>query len=331
MSKITFTFRNFCAFFSKKLNDQLMVGLLDLADFYGVPAGDVHSPTVTIESEKYVINPNGEIVAVPQNWTYAGFGHSRFCCTTTPTGTHDMAAHDGTTSAPPSLGTLSGKILLEVHGLSQGLSQDLSEEKITELTALETNRRRGRGARKLKDDEEVTINPFDNLLDFQRKLHDNEYLRDKQLAEQLVTLPDLCRAQFYFQHGLLYTISLPPFDAVAFEPQNPEADGLYADETGLEIELPQDGYAVLRFLNSDVQDFVFQGAGQQHYFVTVDNAPLEHPQASHFSYYYKLVAPPHRTYIPQAVTGPNTGDPFCRNNGFGDGDYDDPPPSPPTP
>lgn len=316
MSKITLNFKNLCALFSKKLNNEFMVGLLDLSDFYDVPEMDIHRPTVTIETEKRVTNPNGDTVSVPQVWTYADFCPSRVCCTHHDDETHAMP-HSTT-----SLGTLGGKIVLEVHGVGAGLSQTLSEEKIAELETLETGRRRKAGL--IKEDQKVTVNTFDKILDFQRRLHRNEELEESGKDENLTVMPQLCKARFHFKQGLLYTIMLPNnTEPVEFVPENPGANGLYADETGLEIVLPEDGYAVLGFTNNDTQDFVFQGAADQHYFVTIDNAPPKHQDGKprdHFKYFYKLVAPPHNTYLP-GDPPPNAGDPFCRNNGFGDSDY----------
>lgn len=317
MSKITVNFKNLCALFSKKLNDELMVGLLDLSDFYDVPEMDIHRPKITIETEKKVLDPNGVTVTVSQVWRYADFCPSRVCCTHNQGAeTHPMPHSTG------SLGTLGGKIVLEAHGVGAGLSQELSEAKIAELEKLETDWRRKAGL--IKKDQKVTINKFDRILDFQRRLHRNEELEESGKDEDLTIMPQLCKARFHFQHGLLYAITLPTNIApVEFEPENPGADGRYADETGLEIVLPEDGYAVLRFINNDTQDFVFQGAADQHYFVTIDNAPSKHQHEiapDHFKYFYKLVAPPHKTYLP-IDSSPNTGDPFCRNNGFGDADY----------
>lgn len=317
MSKITINFKNLCAIFSKKLDNELMIGLLDLSDFHDVPETDIHHPKTTIETEKRVINPDGETVSIPQVWTYADFCPSRVCCS------HN---HGDETHAMPhsanSLGTLGGKIVLEVHGVGAGLSQQLSATKIAELAQLETNRRRKAGL--IKNDQDVAISTFDSILDFQRRLHRNDELEESGEDEDLTVMPQLCKARFHFTHGLLYAISLPNNIApVEFEPENPGADGRYADETGLEIDLPEDGYAVLRFINSDTQDFVFQGAADQHYFVTIDNAPLKHHHEiapDHFKYFYKLVAPPHKIYLP-IDSSPEAGDPTCRNNGFGDAGY----------
>jgi hypothetical protein len=308
MTKITLNFKNLCALFTKKLNDELMVGLLDLTDFYGVPKEDIHYPKITIETEKTTTNPNGETVSIPQVYTYTGFSENNGNCS------HDSEAH---ASDQPSecMGHLFGKISLEVHGheVEPGLSQELSASKIAELKNQETDRRRK--TKEIEEGQEVEIRSFDSILDFQKRLHVNE---------ELTVMPGLCKARFHFQHGLLYAISLPPFAPVEFEPANPGADDEYPVETGLEIELTEDKYAVLRFINSDTQDFVFPGAEDQHYFVTIENSPPEHqhngPPPNHFKYYYKLVAPPHETYLP-VDPSPGAGDPFCWNGGFGDTNY----------
>jgi len=310
MTKITVNFKNLCALFTKKLNNELMVGLLDLADFQDVLEEHIHHPKITIETEKKVVNPNGETVSVPQVWTYAGFSNNSGSCS------HDSETH-AMNQPPDCLGPLFGKIILEVHGAQAGLSRELSETKIAELTQQETDRKRK--AEEIEEDQEVMINTFDSVLDFQKRLHKNETLK---------VMPELCKARFHFQHGLLYAISLPPFSPVTFKPPNLGANGRYPIEARIEIGLPEDGYAVLRFLGGDTRDFVFEGADGRHYFVTIENsppkrqAPEHHDDGdpNHFEYYYKLVAPPHKTYLP-IITSPGTGDPFCMNGGFGDTDY----------
>src|SRR5262245_25459527 len=131
MSKITVNFKNLCALFTKKLDDELMVGLLDLADFYGVPEEDIHNPKLTIKTVKKVVNPNGETVTIPQVWTYEGF---KRCCS------HEQenhAMHQGSECKEAIL----GEILLEVSGVSPNLSRQLTPAKIAELTERENKNR----------------------------------------------------------------------------------------------------------------------------------------------------------------------------------------------
>ena len=314
MSKITINFKNLCALFTKKLDDELMVGLPDLTDFYGVSAADYHYPKIMIETEKKIINPNGEEVFAPQSWTYEGFLRTKGNCS------HDEGAHPE--HAPSEDAEhIFGAVLLEVYGVAPGLKQELDENQINDLTTRETDRRIKAGQLK-EDEEEIVIESFNKVLDIQQRLHSGETLKVD---------PALCKARFHFWHGALFSIFKLPQVAVVFEPPNPNnVDDNYPIETGLEIELPGNAYAIMRFSNSDVNDFVFQGGQHQNYHVTIENSPLEHQQGGdprHFKYYYKLVEPsnpPFQMYLPSADLPPNS-DPFCMNGGFGDADYEDPP------
>src|SRR5262245_42046330 len=79
MSIITVNFKNLCALFTKKLDNELMVGLPDLADFEGIPEMDIHYPKITVRAKK-VVNPDGDCVIVQQCWVYEGFQRTNRCC-----------------------------------------------------------------------------------------------------------------------------------------------------------------------------------------------------------------------------------------------------------
>ncbi len=302
MSKITVNFKNLCALFTKKLDDELMVGLLDLTDFHGVPAEDIHYPKITIETEKKVVNPNGEIVVIPQVWKYEGF---KRCCS--PEG-GEHAMHQSSESN----GSLLGDIQLEVFGLAPGLNRNLTPTKIAELKERENKRR--------PEDKPIKVDNFDKSLDIEKELYS---------GKPLTVLPGLCKARFHFRHGTLYSIfPVPPIPTVFQPPGSGAPDGNYPVETGLEIEAPENGYAVLRFLNADTPDFVFQGGADQSYHVTIENSPPKHENhdaaasdPNHFRFYYKLVKadpPLDPMYLPTTASSPNA-DPFCMNGGFGGG------------
>jgi hypothetical protein len=314
MSKITVNFKNLCALFTQKLDDELMVGLPDLTDFYGVPEADYHYPKITIETEKKIINPNGDVIFVPQSWTYEGFLRTKGNCS------HDGGAHPE--HAPSEDAEhIFGAVLLDVHGVTPGITQKLTEKQTSDLKARETARRIKAGEM-AAEGEEIAIEGFNKVLDIQKRLHSGEKLKVD---------PTLCKARFHFWHGALFSISKLPQVAVVFEPPNPNnVDDNYPIEAGLEIELSGDAYAVMRFSNTDVEDFVFQGGQHQNYHVTIENSPLEHQHGGdprHFKYYYKLVVPsnpPFQMYLPTVELPPNS-DPFCMNGGFGEADYENPP------
>src|SRR5262245_29816616 len=126
MSTITVNFKNLCALFTNKLNEELMVGLLDLTDFYGVRNEDIHHPKITIKTEKKIVNPNGETISIPQNWTYEGFLRTR--------GNHPHEEDaPATHQHSECVGAIFGNIVLEVPGLRPGLKQKLSKDKKMEL------------------------------------------------------------------------------------------------------------------------------------------------------------------------------------------------------
>ncbi len=340
MSKITVNFKNLCAFFTKNLNNELMVGLLDLADFYDVQEQDFHYPKITIETEKKVLNPNGEWVVVPQCWTYEGFQRPKGNCVPVEGTDQTMQLHLQHTDH------IFGTILLEIPGVAPGLSKELSAAKIEELTIGENQKRLDtakRNKRKLKEEDHVKVDIFDRAVDIQEEIYEGRQLRANPL---------LCKARFYFRHGTLFSIFPEDPPLIRFTPAGSGApDDVYPIETGLEIEVPENSYAVLRFLNSDARDFVFLGGAGQSYYVTIENSPLKHDheadregdeddheedgegdekeveQTNHFQFYYKLLKtdqPLEPMFLPIEFPRrpPSAGNPFCIPGGFGG----DPPP-----
>ena len=282
MGTITIKFQNLCAFFTKRLagEKQLMVGLPDLSDFYDVSEKDWHIPKIKIETEKKVINPNGEEVFVNQTFSYEGFPGR--CC-----GHLDQ---DLTR-------LISGDIRLEVSSGTPGVEVDGSAG---------------------------------SILDFENTLHPGRALEPNPL---------LCKARFHFQNGTLSGTELDDVNfAATYDPETPVHSGVFALHAELSVALPETGYAVLRFLNSDTEDFIFIGTND--YAVTIDNAPLPHQRdedadhehdghedeeeshPNHFQYYYKLTThPPEPQFEPMPEDQAPSGDPFCMIGGFGNVNY----------
>jgi hypothetical protein len=307
MSIITVNFKNLCALFTKKLDNELMVGLPDLADFEGIPEMDIHYPKITIRAKK-VVNPGGDCVIVQQCWVYEGFQRINRCCLPDGgmNGMHSQHEHSE---------SIFGKILFMVPGVAPGLNLDLTEDKIKELEKRENEKRPRRNP--------IKVDAFNKILDIENTLY----------GHSLMVRPEFCKARFHFQHGTLYSIRPADSPAVSFDPPGSgadETDRIFAVEAGLEIEVPENHYAVMCFLNTDARDFVFQGGGRQSYSVTIENSPISHQHdggeagdPDHFQYFYKLVDPdqlPDPIYVPGDLTAPDA-DPFCMIGGFGRANY----------
>ncbi len=330
MSTITINFKNLCAFFTKNLPEELMVGLLDVSDFYDVQEKDYHYPRITIESAKQVRSPNGERVSVPQCWTYVGFGRPKGNCAPAASADAHVQHQDN----------VFGSIVLDVIDVERGLTQELSDEQ-KENFAARVNARIPPGQKGVKADD------FGKLIDIQTKLYPDPAIQANPL---------LCQARFYFRHGTLCSLIRADEPQVKFqsaEGETPETlpnNATYPDTIGLEILVPEDKCAVLRFLDSDARDFVFLGAGDRNYYVTIENSPLADPDGTHnhggeeeeeenedepmgtnhFQFFYKLLESPQPLepkYLPEIVSlagglPPNEGNPWCMPGGYGD----DPPP-----
>ncbi len=123
--------------------------------------------------------------------------------------------------------------------------------------------------------------PFSMLVDMEKDLHPNEKLHVN---------PRLCRARFYFKNGELYATK-PYINAryadvktgqvCAHAPKEVTING------GLDVEIPEDGYARLRFFNG-TEDFIFRSGSD--YEVEIANR-AEAITGEHFKYFYNIVHP----------------------------------------
>jgi hypothetical protein len=121
--------------------------------------------------------------------------------------------------------------------------------------------------------------PFSMLLDIENDLHPNEKLQVD---------PRLCRARFYFKNGEIYTNNLYTnvrYADVKTGQMCEHAPKEMAVNVGLDVEIPEDGYAVLRFFNG-TEDFIFQSGCD--YEVGITNQ-AEAITGEHFKYFYNIV------------------------------------------
>jgi hypothetical protein len=123
--------------------------------------------------------------------------------------------------------------------------------------------------------------PFNMLVDIEADLHPNEKLHVD---------PMLCRARLYFRNGELYSTN--QFTNAHFVDliTGQVCEHAPADMTikvGLDVEIPEDGYAALRFFNG-TEDFVFRSGSD--YEVEVINL-AEAVTGDHFKYFYNIVRP----------------------------------------
>jgi hypothetical protein len=122
---------------------------------------------------------------------------------------------------------------------------------------------------------------FDMIVDIERDLHPEEKLQ---------AYPGLCRARLYFKNGELYSTN--PFTNVRFaEVKTGEvcehSPREMAINVGLNVEIPEDGYAVLRFFNG-TEDFIFRSGSD--YEVEITNL-ADAITGEHFKYFYNIVRP----------------------------------------
>ena len=123
--------------------------------------------------------------------------------------------------------------------------------------------------------------PFSMLVDVEKYLHPKEKLHVN---------PRLCRARLYFKNGELYSTN--PYTSVRFADVKTgqvcgHAPIELAVNGGLDVEIPEDGYAKLRFFNG-TEDFIFQSGSD--YEVEVTNlAPAI--TGDHSKYFYNIVHP----------------------------------------
>jgi hypothetical protein len=121
--------------------------------------------------------------------------------------------------------------------------------------------------------------PFDMLIDIENDLHPNEALQAD---------PRLCRARLYFKNGEIYSTN--PYTNVRFADVKTgqmceQAPKELAVSVGLDVEIPEDGYAMLRFLNG-TDDFIFRSGSD--YEVGITNL-AEAITGAHFKYFYNIV------------------------------------------
>jgi hypothetical protein len=122
---------------------------------------------------------------------------------------------------------------------------------------------------------------FDMVVDLEKDLHPNEKLQVD---------PMLCRARLYFRNGELYSTN--PFTNVRFAEVKTgkvcgHAPTEIASNAGLAVEIPEGGYAVLRFFNG-TEGFVFRSGSD--YQVEITNL-AEGVTGEHAKYFYNIVHP----------------------------------------
>src|SRR5215813_1681950 len=123
--------------------------------------------------------------------------------------------------------------------------------------------------------------PFSMLVDIEKDLHPKEKLQVD---------PRLCRARLYFRNGELYSTHQYTNARYADVKTGQVCDHAPTDMTikaGLDIEIPEDGYATLRFFNG-TEDFTFRSGSD--YDVEVTNL-AQAITGDHFKYFYNIVRP----------------------------------------
>src|SRR5262249_51509020 len=123
--------------------------------------------------------------------------------------------------------------------------------------------------------------PYSMLVDIEKDLHPKERLQVD---------PRLCRARLYFRNGELYSTN--QFTNVRFaDAKTGQTCGHGPAEmtvkAGLDVQIPEDGYAKLRFFNG-TEEFVFRSGSD--YEVEVTNL-AEAITGDHFKYFYNIVRP----------------------------------------
>jgi hypothetical protein len=154
---------------------------------------------------------------------------------------------------------------------------------------------------------------FNRLIDIERTLYPHQPLDVR--AER-------CRARFHFRNGELYAQGplhkVKYFDHLTDTPADNIPPSWTAAQSGLDVSVPDDGYAVLRF-SGNTKDFVFKGG--RNYKVTITNR-AESVTGQHFQYFYRLIdQQPDVRLIPGSASpagGSNLyeNDPYCSNGWF---------------
>jgi hypothetical protein len=122
---------------------------------------------------------------------------------------------------------------------------------------------------------------FSMLVDIEKDLHPKEKLRVD---------PRLCRARLYFRHGELYSTN--QFADVRFADVKTgqiceHAPAEMTVKAGLKVDIPECGYAKLRFFNG-TEDFTFRSGSD--YEVEVINL-AQAITGDHLKYFYNVVRP----------------------------------------
>lgn len=158
--------------------------------------------------------------------------------------------------------------------------------------------------------------PFSDILDIETRLHPGQNLKIK---------PKECHARLYFRHGELYAQGIVANAAIFDLKTGAERKDFgvrnYADNAGIEVNVPSNGYAVLYFAESG-DGFIF--SANKDYEVKVTNA-AQAIDPKHFQYYYEIVKNPKITKLypdTRLDDGSFTaGGPFCMVGGFEKADY----------
>jgi len=122
---------------------------------------------------------------------------------------------------------------------------------------------------------------FSMLVDIENDLHPNEKLQVNPL---------LCRARLYFRNGELYStgqFTNTRFAEVKTGQVCEHAPKNLTINVGLDVEIPDGGYAAFRFFNG-TEDFIFRSGSD--YEVEVTNL-AEAVTGDHFKYFYNIVRP----------------------------------------
>ena len=121
--------------------------------------------------------------------------------------------------------------------------------------------------------------PFSMVVDIEKDLHPKEKLQVD---------PSLCRARLYFRNGELYSTNQYTnvrFADVKTGQMCEHAPNNMTVKVGLDVKIPEDGYAALRFFNG-TEDFIFRSGSD--YEVEVINL-ADAITGDHFKYFYKVV------------------------------------------
>jgi hypothetical protein len=120
---------------------------------------------------------------------------------------------------------------------------------------------------------------FSMGIDFENDLHPGENLQPD---------PSLCRARLYFRNGELYStdqVVNVQFADVKTGEICPHAPTEMTVKAGLDVEIPENGYARLRFFNG-TEDFIFRNGDD--YEVRVTNL-AEAITGDHVRYFYNIM------------------------------------------